>query len=185
MPTRSCQISHLAIPKPLTREMQSPTKPKKTRKGNKTRPSELKSLPPLSVLNNLPNSIEYIRNMWNNEWTHGSWKNRPLKDIVSGKHPSKNHTSNRALANQLKRIRYLMICVDILEYEGVVDATSKLSSMLKSKGIHLNKGADQIVGDLSKHGIVQSGKKITTEIVLKSPAYSQHRLQFMWSELVK
>lgn len=185
-PTTSI-TSHLPTPKPLTRSVQSKSKlePKEAKQGNQKRQSEIMSIPPLSVLNGLPDSIGYIRNMWNNKWTHCSRENRPLKEILSCKKAKMNQTSSRGIANQLKRIRYLMIAVDILEHEGVVDAPSKLSSLFKSKGLHLNKGADQVLSELSKHGIVKAGKKITTEMVLKSSSYEKHRLHFMWSQLLK
>eukprot|EP00210_Caulerpa_lentillifera_P006653 g6356.t1 len=123
--------SVLSIPSPLTRATQSPQRKSAAKKHPQKRDSELNALPPLSVVSNLPNPIQYLRSIWTQTWVHAGREHRPLKEIVYSKNPSKNRTNSRGIANQLKRIRYLMIVIDLLEKEQVLHAEEKFNRLLK------------------------------------------------------
>lgn len=162
----------------------SNNKAKKTQKRKKL-PSELKSLPLLTSISKRKDPVVEVWNMWRQPWAHNGQQYRAIKSMCEEPRSGDKRDPGRSEAEEVKRLRYIAICIELMEAEGISNAAQVLNRWYISKRMRsLSALADKIRKELSDKKISRIGVSNTTARTLSHPLYETVKGAFFWSDLV-
>lgn len=140
--------------------------------------AEVTHLKPLSSM-----TLQEVLQIWNEEWTHSNKAHRPLRQIVEAPNSEyKKKWFNKGIAEQVKRIRFIVLLVELLPLHEIQDPISTIERIIRSNNWSMDALGRRIQDDLRILKVSTSGKITTASDVFNHQNYDSTKC--FWSSFI-